>query len=187
MDELVRILGLSEQPQQLGYLQVALRSILIYGAALLLVRFSRNRFLGRNTPFDLIVGFVFGSLLSRSINGAAPVFPTIVAAAVIIGMDWLLSFASIRSSRLDLLLNGTPTPIVVDGRLDDRGVRKALLSDRSINEALRTAAGTEAPSGLRSMMLERSGRFGAVPAERQRTIDVEVEEGVQVVRIELEG
>ena len=49
--------------------EMAVRAVIIYVVGLLIVRFAKNRLLGRSTAFDIILGFILGSLFSRAING----------------------------------------------------------------------------------------------------------------------
>src|SRR5690606_2054685 len=49
--------------------QMALRALLIYVAAILLVKAGEKRFMGKNTAFDMILGIILGSVLSRAVTG----------------------------------------------------------------------------------------------------------------------
>ena len=60
--------------------QTALRTILIYGVTLIIVRLGSKRFLSKATAFDVIVAIMLGSVMSRGIDGSSPLLPTLVAA-----------------------------------------------------------------------------------------------------------
>jgi uncharacterized membrane protein YcaP (DUF421 family) len=45
--------------------KMTLRAIAVYLAALIMVRIGKRRFLGRYTSFDVLLGFVLGSLMAR--------------------------------------------------------------------------------------------------------------------------
>jgi uncharacterized membrane protein YcaP (DUF421 family) len=58
-------------------LQVSLRALIMFIAALIIVRLGSKRFLARKTAFDFILAFMLGSMLSRAINGSAELLPTL--------------------------------------------------------------------------------------------------------------
>ena len=49
--------------------QLVLRTIVVYGVALLIIRVAKRRFMGGFTTFDILLGFVVGSVFSRAITG----------------------------------------------------------------------------------------------------------------------
>ena len=55
--------------------------MVIYVAAVLMVRVGEKRFLGKNTVFDVILGIVLGSVVSRAVTGFSPFFTKLVAGA----------------------------------------------------------------------------------------------------------
>jgi uncharacterized membrane protein YcaP (DUF421 family) len=88
---------------------------LIYIAGYAMLRIGDNRFVGRNTPFDIVLGFIFGTTLSRAINGAAPFFDTVAAAIKLVSLDWLFATLAYHSDRINMLLNGRAIPLIKKG------------------------------------------------------------------------
>ena len=79
-------LGLGVEGKELGIGQMALRAVVVYVATVLTVRLGKKRFMGRSTAFDVILGIMLGSVVSRAITGNAPFVPALVAAAVLLAM-----------------------------------------------------------------------------------------------------
>jgi uncharacterized membrane protein YcaP (DUF421 family) len=76
---------------------MALLADAIYIAALLMIRIGEKRFLSKNTVFDVILGIILGSVLSRAINHSAPILPTIGASLMLVALHWrLAALAQIR-------------------------------------------------------------------------------------------
>src|SRR5215213_531735 len=71
--------------------QMALRAVVVYGAVVLIVRMGKKRFMSRATAFDVILGIMLGSLVSRAIAGTAPFAPTLAASATLIAVHWPFS------------------------------------------------------------------------------------------------
>src|SRR5215217_6663161 len=86
--------GLGLEPKHFTLLQICLRATVIYLGGLLLLRLGKNRFLGKETAFDIVVGFVLGSILSRAVNGNSPLFLSLAAAGLFIGLHRLSAYLS---------------------------------------------------------------------------------------------
>jgi uncharacterized membrane protein YcaP (DUF421 family) len=94
----------------------------------MLVRVVRNRFLGRNTVFDIVLGFVFGSMLSRAINGPSPLIGTLVAGAFLVALHEAFAAAGARWHWFSRWTKGKPEPLIEDGKADLGRVRRNHLS-----------------------------------------------------------
>src|SRR3546814_818751 len=101
MDEIGNVLRLlfgSEMGgAELTIVQMAARAVVVYIVTLLVVRLGKKRFLGKATAFDVILGIMLGSIVSRAITGNAPFLPAL-AAAVLIALHW--SFSALRFVRM---------------------------------------------------------------------------------------
>ena len=77
------LFGSGADPDDLGAGAMALRTAVIYALTLVLVRLSSRRLLAKPSAFDVIVAIMLGSIMSRAINGSAPLVPTLAAGAVL--------------------------------------------------------------------------------------------------------
>jgi uncharacterized membrane protein YcaP (DUF421 family) len=178
--------GLDIDPKDYNLLQISLRATLIYAAGLGILRVSHSRFLGKATAFDIILGFVLGSILSRAINGSSPLFLTIATAALLIFLHWLLATFAFHNDRVGALVKGHPVTLVRDGEIVWDGMRKHRLSRRDLEEAVRLRGSRDDFEGIKEARFERNGDISVVDRKSPpRVVEVRVEEGVQVVRIEL--
>ncbi|MBW3633480.1 MAG: DUF421 domain-containing protein [Chloroflexi bacterium] len=178
-------LGLEAESLTLG--QMALRAMVVYVAALMMVRVGEKRFLGKNTAFDVILGIILGSVVSRGINGSAPFFPTLGAGFVLVGLHWTFAAVSYRWSRFGTLIKGSPRTLVKDGQVLWEQMGKSHLSANDLESALRTNAKMADPAQVAEARLERSGDISILTEEREpRVVEVEVQDGVQTVRIEID-
>src|SRR5687768_1483952 len=99
MDSLNWALGIGMDPKTFNVLQVSLRAFVIYLGGLAILRIGENRFLGKFTAFDIILGFVLGGILSRAINGSGPLFPTLIATILLVSLHFLLARTAFHSRR----------------------------------------------------------------------------------------
>ena len=182
---IVWALGL--EAERLTLWHMALRAVVVYVAALIMVRLGEKRFFGKNSAFDIILGIVFGSVVSRAINGTAEFFPTLGAGLALIGLHWLFAFVAFRHSRFGTLIKGSPRTLVEDGKILWDALRASDLSEDDLRSALRLQANLENLEEIRQARLERSGNISVIKkASEPKVVDIQVTEGVQTVRIKLE-
>jgi len=156
------LLGLSERPQQLNFLQVGLRAVIVYLAMILFVRFGKKRFLAGATAFDAVLVIIIGSISARAITGNAPFFETLLGAFILIGMHWIISLVSRDSPTISALVKGHSNLLVRNGQLDRNALKKAHMSDGDLEEDLRQA-GVDNIAGIKEARLERNGHVSVIP------------------------
>lgn len=166
--------------------QVMSRAAVLYFVGIAIVRLGKSRLLSRATPFDVILAFILGSLLSRGIVGRAALSTTIIAAATLVALHWLCSKLAMSSHWLGNLIKGHTYLLVSHGQIDRDNLRRSHLSERDLAEAMRLQANIDDLRDVEAAYKERSGEIGVVrkpPAPR--ILDVDVRDGVQTVRIVL--
>lgn len=169
--------------------QMALRAVVVYLAAIVLVRIGEKRFLGQYAALDAVLGFMLGSVLSRAITGSAAFFETILGGALaLILLHWLFAIVSFRSDHFGNWVKGTTEVLVRDGEIDWDAMQNVHISKKDLFSALRDNANLGDLERVKEARLERSGNISVVKQEREpRIIDVRVEDGVQIVRVEIGG
>lgn len=130
---------------------------------------------------------MLGSVMSRAINGSAPLFPTLLGGLVLVGMHWLLAALAFHVNWFGPFVKGNPVLLIKDGQVQQRGMRQAGLSAHDLTQALRMQNGHTDPAKIRLAYLERNGDISVIPFKGEpRVLDVSVAGGVQTVRIEIE-
>jgi len=184
--QLQAFLGYGRDVSDVNALQMALRTMIIYAVTLVLIRLGSKRFLSQATAFDVIVGIMLGSVMSRAINSSAPLIPTIGAGLVLIGLHWLFAMVAYRTDWFGSIVKGEPVLLIKDGQIQQQGVRQAGVSTNDLEQALRLVAQETDPANVKLAYLERNGKISMVPCpSAPRILDVSVADGVQTVRIEV--
>ena len=70
-------LGLGQEAKEMTVAQMALRAAVVYVVTVAFVRLAKKRFMGRATAFDVILGILLGSIVSRAVTGNAPFGPAL--------------------------------------------------------------------------------------------------------------
>ncbi len=157
------LFGLSLSAHELHARHVAWRTVVVFAFGVMIVRWANRRLLGRNAGFDVLLGVLIGSVLSRAINGGAPFGPTLLAGALLIALHHLLSAAATRWHGFSRLLKGSPQVLVRDGRIAADALVRCQLSHEDLKEELRLQGHTPNPREIAEARLERTGRISVVP------------------------
>lgn len=179
------LFGAGQEAKDVDALQVCFRAVLIYFFGWAILRIGGNRFLGQETAFDVVLGFVLGSVLSRAINGSSPLLLALVASALLVGIHHLLAWVTFRSKALSEVFKGRPHTLLRDGEILPEEMRRHQISEGDLDETLRLNGRVDDRRKVKEARFERNGKVSVVKKEEPRIVEIRVEAGVQTVRIEL--
>ena len=180
-------IGGSEIDPNLSPGQLILRTVVIYIVGLLIIRVGKRRFMGSFTTFDILLGFVVGSVMSRAITGAISFIDMFLAVAVLVILHWLIAVASFYSDRMSNLFKSSARKIAEDGEVIEAAMQKSKIGKNDLMQAMREEANIEKIEDIKTAYIERDGNITVIPKKNEpQVIEVKVEEGVQTVRIVLE-
>jgi uncharacterized membrane protein YcaP (DUF421 family) len=127
----------------LNPLQMGLRAVVIFVLTLAMIRISGRSSFGLHRPFDACTTVLLGAVLSRAVVGASPFWATVCAGTALVFLHRLIAVASIRWRGFETLVTGRERDLVHDGVPDPRQMRKALVTHRDLDEAVRKKTGDE--------------------------------------------
>jgi uncharacterized membrane protein YcaP (DUF421 family) len=184
-DTVTSLLGLDADEINSG--QMALRAVLTFMVTIAFLRLGGKRLLGKGTALDVVVSIMIGSIMSRSITGSSPFFPTWVAGLTLIVAHWLLAVLAVRVNWFGPLVKGNPVVLVEDGQVRRDALNRSDITIRELEQAMRTKGHEPDLSTIKLASLERDGSISIVPKSGQpHVVSVSVEQGVQTVRIVME-
>ena len=160
MDTFQKIIG--SDADTIVWWQMVCRGVLVFFYTLLLVRFGGRRIFGKNTSFDIVLGVILGSIMSRALTGNARFFPTLAAGTALVLLHWLLAELSHHSKRLGHLIKGTEVLLVEEGHIQKDALRKTNLTEHDLMESLRSNGGTMNLEDVKAAYLERSGNVSVI-------------------------
>ena len=144
------------------------RTILIgisaYLILILFLRVSGKRTLTKLNAFDLVVTVALGSTIASTIMSKSTALAEgATAFAVLIGLQFVITFLSVRFKAFSNLVKAEPRLLLLDGQfLDD-----ALLSERVTRGEVRSAArssGAASLSQVHAIVLETDGSLSVMKA-----------------------
>jgi uncharacterized membrane protein YcaP (DUF421 family) len=141
------------------------RTIIVFVVAVLYVRWSKKRFIAQATAIDLVMAIIFGSVLSRAINGGATLLSTLVAGLSLVLLQRLAAHQSARSKRFANFVKGTTQILVRDGVVDYKEMLNHDVTEEDLKEEMRVHALTDDLDKIKVAVFERSGHVGFVKKE----------------------
>lgn len=155
------VLGIHEET--LNWWQMSARAVVVFFAALLIIRIGNHRIFGKNSAFDIVLGIIYGSILSRAITGNSPFWPTLVAAFVLVMLHKLLaSFAFYTNSGVSDFIKGASKTLVKDGELQKGAMAENSITENDLTEAVRSSGSYGGIERIKYAYLERSGKISVI-------------------------
>ena len=140
-----------------GLERVLVVGILTYGALIVLLRLSGKRTLAKFNAFDFVVTVALGSTLATVLlDSSIALAEGILAIALLIGLQYGISWLSARSARFRSLIKSEPTLLVHQGEILEGALRSQRLSRDEIFAALRSE-GYSRLEGVAAVVLETDG------------------------------
>jgi uncharacterized membrane protein YcaP (DUF421 family) len=78
----------------------------------------------------------------------------------------LVAILCCRWAALDSLVSGDPRELIRDGQVDRRALRKSLITDRDLADAILQQTGSEETAQVERAVLERDGKIVVVKRSR---------------------
>lgn len=146
--------------------RVIVVGVLAYAGLVLLLRISGNRTLSKMNSFDLVVTVAFGSTLSAIlVNKSVSLAVGLAALALLIVLQLVITWCSVRSSFVNRIVKTSPTMLVLDGQLRHDALKRVRVTDDEILAAVRQQ-GHGALDDIDAVILETDGSLSVIPASQ---------------------
>lgn len=146
-----------------GLLRVLIVGIAAYAALIVMLRSSGKRTLSKMNAFDLIVTVALGSTLATVLlSNSMPLLEGVLALALLVYLQYTITWLSVRSERFQNLIKAEPTLLVHEGRYLDTALRQQRVTREEIGAALRQSGKTDI-AAVTSVVLETDGSMTVIP------------------------
>lgn len=143
--------------------RITIVGVLAYVAIVLFLRVAGKRALAKLSAYDLIVTIALGSTLATAILSPRMTLDrALLAFALLLGLQRLLAFLSMKSQAFYKLTNNNPSLIAYGGRYLDDAMRDANLTARDVEAAVR-ASGVASVGQVEAIVLETDGTLSVIP------------------------
>jgi uncharacterized membrane protein YcaP (DUF421 family) len=145
-----------------GIVRILVIAPAAYVVLVLFLRISGKRTLTKLNAFDLVVTVALGSTLATQIlSKQTPLLEGVLAMALLILLQWLVTFVSVRSPSFRKLVRSSPAVLLRDGRIETDTLRNERITEKEVLQAVRASGGRElADADL--VFLQSDGSLAAV-------------------------
>ena len=138
-----------------------------YVALVFLLRISGKRTLSKMNAFDFVVTVALGSTLATVLlDKSISLVEGISALALLIALQFVITWLSVRFRWVDRLVKSEPTLIASEGRYLIQAMRRQRVTKHEIDSALREY-GYQDLSGIACVVLETDGSISVVAQDRR--------------------
>jgi uncharacterized membrane protein YcaP (DUF421 family) len=150
--------------------------VLAYTCLVFCLRVSGKRTLSKMNAFDLIVTVSLGSTLASILmSEGVTLAKGILAFTLLIGLQFLVTWSSVRIRWIRRLVTGEPQMLVEDGCFLKTALRRSRVTEGEVLAAARSA-GVADMALISAVVLETDGSFsvikGKAEAENSSLVDV---------------
>ena len=118
--------------------ELVVRSIVVFGALLLLLRLTGKRQVGQLAPNDLVLLLILSNAVQNSMNaGDNSLVGGLISAVTLVTLNYLVSVAVRKSSKVERFVDGQPQILIRDGATFQKALDEAGITHGELNGALR--------------------------------------------------
>ncbi|MDB5250217.1 MAG: hypothetical protein JWQ40_4611 [Segetibacter sp.] len=161
---LTKYFGVNEH---ITILEIIVRSIIMFLVTFVMIRLTGMRHFRNNSPFDMVITFLIGGVLSRGVVGATPLLPALASSLALILFQKLFYQLSFQSKSIEKKIKGHRVLIYTDGRFLKENMRQADITTLEVFEDLRVKQQTESLEGISEIFVEKTGETSFIKKEKQ--------------------
>ncbi len=148
-----------------GILRVVLVGTIAYVALVILLRVTGKRTLSKLNAFDLVVTVALGSTLATVLlTKDVALLEGITAFTLLVGLQWGITWLSVRSSMIAGFVKSEPTLLYIQGRFLPGAMQRERVTQAEVLAAVRNEGLAEMESVL-GVVLETDGGLTVLHAD----------------------
>ena len=152
--------------EHISILEIVVRSIIMFLVTFAMVRFAGMRQFRTNAPFDTVITFLIGGVLSRGVVGASPLVATLAGSLVLILLQKLFYELSFNNRGIETIVKGERLQIYKDGDFLYENMQKANITKVEVFEDLRVELQTESLADISEIYVEKTGEISFIKRKK---------------------
>lgn len=140
------------------YFNLICRTIFMYFFVIFVYRIMGKKEVGQLSIIDLIVSILIAELIALSIQTEKSIFISIVPIIVLAGVQILISYITLKNEKIRNILDGKPTVIIKNGKLNFTEMSKLRYSLDDLLTQLRLQ-GVKSIDRVKYAILENNGNL----------------------------
>ncbi len=153
-------------------LRTLLITVMAYALLVFMLRVSGKRTLSQMNAFDMVITIAMGSTLATvMLNKQVALLDGALALFLLIFLQFIITWSSVRSSAVRKLIRSSPTLLVYKGEMDRRMMKQERITVEEIQEAARES-GCTSMDELQAVVLETTGELTVIKKFSERIDEV---------------
>ncbi|GAX91465.1 DUF421 domain-containing protein [Effusibacillus lacus] len=144
--------------------KLALTTVFVYVFVLVSLRLMGKREIGKLSVFDLVVSIMIAEVAAVSLDLEEPIWKGLIIVSILVSLQVLVAWISLKSRRFRELIEGRPTVLIRDGRIDDAEMRRTRYSLSDLLTQLREKDIAHV-GDVEYAILETTGKLSVFPKE----------------------
>lgn len=145
-------------------LHTLITGTLSYVGLIIFLRISGKRTLSKWNSFDFVVTVAFGSILaSVFLTGSTSLVQAMTAIGLLISYQFILTWLSVRTQKVQSLIKAKPTLLVLKGELLETTLKRKRVTKGEVLAAIRSH-GYGSLKEIGAVVLETNGNFSVIPS-----------------------
>jgi uncharacterized membrane protein YcaP (DUF421 family) len=142
---------------------ILIRTMILYFVVLFVIRVMGKAELSKMDPFEMIILFMIAELAAIPIESLdIPLLNGVAAILTLLFLEVSLSFLSIKSKRINSLLNGKPSVIIDKGRINEKELKSQRITLDDLMQQLRLK-NYPSMADVDYAVLEANGDLSVIP------------------------
>lgn len=147
------------------------RTIILYVIAMFAVRMMGKRQIGELQPSELVITILVSELATLPMQDFdIPLILGIIPICTLIFLEHIVSFLSLKNTKLRRIINGNPCIVVTKGQINIKVLRELRMSVDELVEELRVNNVTNI-SDVEYAIVETNGQLSCILAPHARPVD----------------
>ena len=148
-------------------MESVIRGAAIYLVVLIIIRISGRRTMAELTPFDFVLLLIVAETTQQALLGDDfSITNAVILIVTLFLIDIILSHLKTWIPSLGPVLDGTPTVLIRDGKVNQRALKRARVSEDDILVAARHQQGLENMGEVKHAVLETDSGISVIPRKR---------------------
>ncbi|MEQ1600579.1 MAG: DUF421 domain-containing protein [Methylophilaceae bacterium] len=142
--------------------ELVLRSVVVFGVLLLLLRLTGKRQVGQLAPNDLVLLLILSNAVQNSMNaGDNSLIGGLISAVTLVGLNYMVSKLVFKSRQVEHFVDGQPQILIRNGVLFEAILSNAGITRDELDGALRQN-GCSSPQEVHLAILETNGSISVL-------------------------
>lgn len=145
-----------------GILDTLITGTLCYFGTIVWLRLSGKRTLSKWNSFDFVVTIAFGSILASALlTGSTAFTQAMVAIGLLVGLQYIITWFSVRSGMIQTLIKSEPSLLVFKGEMVNSTMQSQRVTEGEVMAAIRLS-GHCSVDAVDAVILETDGSFSVI-------------------------